>query len=43
VAITHKPRYNWKLARGEFSTRAEVTLENSTAPAVTEEVSFRVN
>lgn len=42
VATTDKLTYNWKVSRGEFTTRAEITLNGSIRPIVTEEVEYKV-
>ena len=42
IATTNKPLYNWKISRGKFSTRAEVTFDNSET-IVTQEIEYRVN
>ncbi|WP_020407270.1 transglycosylase domain-containing protein [Hahella ganghwensis] len=43
VATTSKPNYNWQLSKGEFRTKAEVTITGEAEPVVTEEVEYRVN
>jgi len=42
AATTKTPTYAWKLSRGEFTARAEVSFTNERPPVVTEEVGFRV-
>jgi len=42
VATTASPRYAWKLARGEHSAYARVTMADATAPLRTEVVHYKV-
>jgi len=35
--------FNWKLSKGEFVTRAEVTFDNGDETLVTDSVEFKVN
>ncbi|MBU6951764.1 transglycosylase domain-containing protein [Hahella sp. HN01] len=43
IATTDKPTYNWKLSKGDFSTRAEIAFTDGAQPVITEEIQYRVN
>ncbi|MFH2043606.1 MAG: transglycosylase domain-containing protein [Pseudomonadota bacterium] len=42
VATTDSIKYNWKVMKGEFTTRAEVSFNGSIRPIVTEEIEYKV-
>lgn len=43
MATTDKISYNWKLSKGAFTTRAEITFNDAIKPIVTEEIEYKVN
>ncbi|MEJ2444540.1 MAG: transglycosylase domain-containing protein [Exilibacterium sp.] len=43
LATTRKPVYHWKLARGNFTARAEVYLRDHPQPVLTDNVQYTVN
>lgn len=43
IAITKGPKYNWKVAKGSYKTRAEIQLDGKHSFIKTAEIEYRVN
>lgn len=43
IAVTDGPKYNWKVSKGKYKTRAEIILDGNDSIIITTVVEYRVN